>query len=64
MPKITVIVTVRNEEATILKLLQCLIAQTLLPTHIIITDAESSDRTVEKVLEFSQKNFVIPIKVF
>lgn len=44
---VSVVVTVRNEAATIDALLGSLTAQTLAPTEIVITDGGSTDRTTE-----------------
>ena len=45
--KISVIVTVRNEEETIEALVQSLLRQTRAPDEIVIADGGSTDRTVE-----------------
>ncbi|HUX86625.1 MAG TPA: glycosyltransferase, partial [Chloroflexota bacterium] len=47
--KISAIVTVRNEEATIDALVQSLLQQTRAPDEIVIADGGSTDRTVEIV---------------
>ena len=45
--RISTIITVRNEEATIEALLQSLLGQTRPPDEIVIADGGSTDRTVE-----------------
>lgn len=49
--RISVIVPVKNEEASIRQLLQGLSAQTCQPAEIVITDGGSTDRTKELILE-------------
>ncbi|HUQ84981.1 MAG TPA: glycosyltransferase [Candidatus Limnocylindrales bacterium] len=46
---VTFITTVFNEEKTINKLLESLLAQSRMPDEIIIVDGGSSDQTVEKI---------------
>lgn len=53
--KISFITTVFNEEENIEKLLDSLIKQTKLPDEIIIVDAFSSDKTVSKIKNFSDR---------
>jgi len=55
-PKITVIVTVLNEELSVLSLMKALQKQTILVDEVIIVDGGSSDTTVEKLTPF-QKEF-------
>ena len=45
--RVSAVVTVRNEEATIGTLLQTLVGQSLPPHEIVISDGGSTDRTVE-----------------
>lgn len=45
--KVSVVVTVRNEERTIEDLLTTLLAQTLTPDEVVIADGGSTDRTPE-----------------
>lgn len=47
--RISVVIPVRNEERSVLALLDCLKNQTLAPAEIIIADGGSTDRTVEIV---------------
>ena len=49
---ITVIIPCKNETDGIIKLLNSLIYQTIVPAQIIIADANSTDGTVEKINEF------------
>lgn len=49
--RISVIIPVRNEAASIGQLLDCLKKQTLLPSEIIITDGGSTDNTREIISE-------------
>jgi glycosyltransferase involved in cell wall biosynthesis len=50
--EISVVVPVRNEEASIRSLLEGLLSQTLLPKEIVITDGGSVDATREIIEEF------------
>lgn len=52
MADISVVVTVKNEEDSILTLLESLENQSLKPSEIIIVDGGSSDRTVEIINSF------------
>jgi glycosyltransferase involved in cell wall biosynthesis len=60
-PSISVIVTVRNEAKTIQSLLESLVLQTIAPAEVVITDAQSSDGTLEIIREFAKKNTNIKI---
>ncbi|HKY74253.1 MAG TPA: glycosyltransferase [Patescibacteria group bacterium] len=46
MDKVTLIITVKNEEKTLLPLLKAIEKQTRLPDEVVITDGGSSDNTV------------------
>lgn len=59
-PKISVIVTVKNEGKTIEKLLASLQAQTRPPDEIVIVDGGSTDQTVDIIQAWSKK---LPIKL-
>ncbi len=59
-PKVSVIVTVKNEEKTIGKLLASLQFQTRPPDEIVIVDGGSTDRTVELIKAWANK---LPIKL-
>src|SRR6266550_9491208 len=50
--KISVIIPVRNEEASIRTLIQNLLDQTMTPAEIVITDAGSSDATPAIISEY------------
>ena len=53
--KVSVIIPVRNEEASIRILLDNLLKQTLRPDEIIITDNGSTDRTAEIISEYVRR---------
>lgn len=53
--KISVIIPVRNEGQSIAQLLNSLIAQTIKPSEIVITDAGSTDGTVAIIEAYAQK---------
>src|SRR5262245_7688045 len=55
MEKVSVVVTVLNEETTIDPLLASLTNQTKKPHEIIIVDGGSSDKTVEKIKKYKVK---------
>lgn len=55
MLKVSVVITILNEERTIKKLLTSLLAQTREPNEIIIIDAGSTDRTIKIINEFQKK---------
>ncbi len=59
-PKVSVIVTVKNEEKTIDNLLASLFHQTRPPDEIVIVDGGSTDRTVELIKAWTDK---LPIKL-
>jgi glycosyltransferase involved in cell wall biosynthesis len=54
------ICTVKNEEETITELLQSIAGQSRLPDEIILVDGGSSDNTMKKISEYSEK---LPIKL-
>lgn len=53
--KVTLIIAVRNEEKSILKLLDCIKRQSKVPDEVIISDGGSIDRTVEIIEENKQE---------
>jgi len=57
---VSVVVPVKNEEKSILRLLAGLIAQTCQPSEIVITDGGSTDRTKELIRSW-QENSPVPI---
>lgn len=57
---ISFITTVYNEHITIDQFLNTILSQTKLPKEIIITDAGSTDKTLQKIKQF-QKNTTVPI---
>jgi glycosyltransferase involved in cell wall biosynthesis len=59
--EISVVVPVRDEEASIRILLDCLLNQTLPPKEIVITDGGSTDRTREIIEEFIRNG--APVKL-
>lgn len=52
---ISLVITVFNEEKTIVPLLQSIRLQTKKPDEVIIVDGFSKDRTVEKIKEFKKR---------
>lgn len=54
--KVSVCVTVFNEERSIAKLLESLLAQTKKPDEIVIVDGGSKDKTVEIIKHFQKKD--------
>ena len=61
--KISVVVTVYNEEKSIEYLLDSLNNQTMLPDEVIIVDASSKDSTVKTIEEWGEKHRSFPISV-
>jgi glycosyltransferase involved in cell wall biosynthesis len=61
--KISVCITVFNEEESIGKLLESLLAQTKKPDEIVIVDGGSTDKTVKIIRKFQKKNRVIKLRV-
>ncbi|MGH2461908.1 MAG: glycosyltransferase [Chloroflexota bacterium] len=57
--KVSVVVTVRNEERTIGGLLETLRAQTRRPDEIVIVDGGSTDRTVELIRRWERDDWPI-----
>lgn len=57
--KISVIIPVRNEEQSIAQLLNCLTAQTIKPSEIVITDGGSTDRTAAIIETYTQQEMPI-----
>ena len=54
--KISLVVTVKNEEKSILALLKSIERQTQKPDEVIIVDGVSNDKTVKIIKEFSRKS--------
>lgn len=57
--KISVVVTVLNEEKTISSLLKSLLKQSKKPDEIVIVDGGSKDKTVELIREFQKKSKLV-----
>lgn len=57
--KISVVVTVFNEEASIRALLDSLLSQTLTPTEIVIVDGGSQDQTVDIIKDYKERHKLI-----
>ena len=62
MAKVSIVVTVLNEERSIYSLLKSLLAQSLPAKEIIVIDAGSIDKTVEVIRGFKSKKIVVLIK--
>ena len=60
---IAVVVTVFNEEQTIEKLLDGLLLQTRQPNEVVITDAGSTDATVQLIKAWQNKHSSFPLKL-
>lgn len=60
--KITLITTSRNEEQTITAFLSSIERQSFCPDELVIVDAYSTDRTVERIREF-EKNSILSIRL-
>ena len=59
---VSVIITVKNEEMTVIPLLESLVSQTRQPDEVIIVDGGSTDRTISNIKTFAQKCSV-PIRL-
>ncbi len=53
--KVSLIITTKNEEATILSLLESICNQSEVPEEVVIADAGSTDRTVSLISRFKNK---------
>ncbi len=62
-PDVSVIITVLNEQNTILDLLRALANQTHLAKEVIIVDGGSQDKTVELLKEFNQSHPSLNLKL-
>jgi glycosyltransferase involved in cell wall biosynthesis len=54
--KIAVCVTIRNEESSISKLIEALLSQSKKPDEIVFVDGGSTDKTVEIIRHYQQKD--------
>lgn len=63
MKKVSIVVTVKNEEQAIKALLDSLEIQTFVPEEIIIVDGGSTDRTIEIIEKRMEKNKMIKLVV-
>jgi glycosyltransferase involved in cell wall biosynthesis len=59
--EVSVVIPVRNEEASIRTLLESLLNQTLKPAEIVITDGGSTDATPEIISEYAKRG--VPIRL-
>jgi glycosyltransferase involved in cell wall biosynthesis len=60
--EVSVITTVRNEQATIVPLLESLTTQTRLPDEVVIVDGGSTDDTVAKIKTFARSS-PVPVRL-
>jgi glycosyltransferase involved in cell wall biosynthesis len=60
---VSVVITILNEERTINQLLKGLLAQTLQPKAVIIVDAGSTDKTLDKIRSFIKKKTYKKIQI-
>ena len=64
MKKVSVLVTVFNEEQTIMQLLDGLVSQTHIPQEVILVDAQSTDKTVLVARNFAENNPELNLKIY
>jgi len=62
--KLSLIITVLNEEKTIQLLLNAIAKQTLKPSETIIVDGDSTDQTVKIIKQFQKKHSKLNLKLF
>lgn len=55
MEQISLVLTVKNEEKTITRLLESIIRQTRMPEEIVVVDGGSSDNTVSVIKDFGDR---------
>lgn len=60
--KYSIATTVYNDEDEIIHFLDCLLAQTFLPTEIVIADGGSTDNTVQLIRHYAMTS-IIPIRL-
>jgi glycosyltransferase involved in cell wall biosynthesis len=60
--KVSVITTVKNEQATIGSLLESLVTQTRSPDEVVVVDGGSTDETVARIKTFSQSS-PVPVRL-
>lgn len=59
MCKVSVVITIKNEEMSITEVLETLLKQSRLPNEIVVVDGGSTDRTVEIVRQFAEDHDII-----
>ena len=68
MQKVSLIITILNEEKTIISLLDSILKQKTIPNEVIIVDGGSDDKSVEFVNNFirslEERRFKLSIKLF
>ncbi|NHM28242.1 glycosyltransferase [Desulfofundulus sp. TPOSR] len=59
MRKVSVVLTIKNEESSIAEVLEALLSQSRPPDEIVVVDGGSTDRTVEIVRQFARDHDTI-----
>lgn len=66
MEKVSLIITILNEDVSIISLLESVLTQTFLPNEFIIVDGGSTDKTIKLIKNFikqNKKTISFPIKI-
>ncbi len=63
MPKVSLILTIKNEEGSIRQVIEGLLAQTRCPDEIVVVDGGSGDATVSIIREYVDQGYPIHLAV-